>query len=86
MRAPTTSWWWKLTPPSVMARVRGLPTSWKRAAKRSSRFFEVLSTTARVWARTSLCRWIGVLLERHGGQFGQEVLGQARADDEPQRL
>ena len=85
MRAPTTSWWWKLTPPSVMARVRGLPTSWKSAASRSSRFGDVLSTTASVCASTSLCRWIGSCSSARPGQLGQELAGQPGAHHEPQR-
>ncbi len=71
MRAPTTSWWWKLTPPSVMARVRGLPTSWKSAASRSMRSLEVLSTTANVCARTSLCRWMGSCSTARAGSSGK---------------
>ena len=71
MRAPTTSWWWKLTPPSVMARVFGLPTSWNSAASRSSRFFDVLSTTASVCANTSLWRWIGSCSSASPGNSGR---------------
>ena len=52
--APTTSWWWKWTPPGPMERVRGLPTSWKRAARRKVLSGVVLPMTATVWARTSL--------------------------------
>ncbi len=72
IRAPTTSWWWKLTPPSVMARVRGLPTSWNSAARRSSRSADVLSTTARVCARTSLWRWIGSCSSASPGSSGRK--------------
>ena len=54
-----------------MARVRGLPTSWKSAARRSSRFGEVLSTTASVCARTSLCRWIGSCSSASAGSSGR---------------
>ena len=68
-----------------MARVRGLPTSWNSAARRSNRFGDVLSTTASVWASTSLCRWIGSCSRREAGQLGEEFVGQARAHDEPER-
>src|SRR5664280_3650263 len=71
MRAPTTSWWWKVTPPSTKARVLGLPTSWKSAARRSRRSGPVLSTTARVWASTSLCRWIGSCSRARPGSSGR---------------
>ena len=40
-------------------RVLGLPTSWKRAARRRMRSGLVFSTTAMVWARTSLWRCTG---------------------------
>ena len=60
MRAPTTSWWWNITVPvGPNDRVFGLPTSWNKAANRSRRSGEVFSTTAMVWARTSLWRWMG---------------------------
>ena len=42
------------------------------------------STTAMVWASTSLWRWIGILLEPHRRELGQELLGQAGVDAEPQ--
>ncbi len=36
--APTTSWWWNATfPPGSSDRVRGLPTSCRIAASRSTR-------------------------------------------------
>ena len=59
MRAPTTSWWWKLTPPLANDRVLGLPTSWNSAARRTTSSGRVLRTTAIVCASTSLCVWIG---------------------------
>ena len=59
MRAPTTSWWWKLTPPSANERVLGLPTSWNSAARRTRSSGRVLRTTAIVCASTSLWVWIG---------------------------
>ena len=59
MRAPTTSWWWKLTAPLANDRVFGLPTSWNSAASRTMSSGRVLHTTAIVCARTSLWVWIG---------------------------
>ena len=86
MRAPTTSWWWKVTPPSAMARVRGLPTSWKSAASRSRRSGEVLSTTASVWASTSLWRWIGSCSSARPGSSGRNSAARPVSHHEPQGL
>ena len=52
-------------------RVLGLPTSWNRAASRSSRSGPVLSTTAMVWASTSLWRWIGSCSRARPGSSGR---------------
>ena len=77
IRAPTTSWWWKWTPPGPIDRGRGLPMSWNRAARRRTLSGLVFATTAMVWARTSLCRWIGILLEGERGQLGEELARRA---------
>ena len=44
----------------------------------------VFSTTAMVWASTSLWRWIGSCSRARAGQLGQELLGQAGVDQEPE--
>ena len=67
MRAPTTSWWWKVTlPSSRMRRVSGLAMSWNSAASRSTTSGPsvvssamAFSITASECAHTSLWRWIG---------------------------
>ena len=72
IRAPTTSWWWKLTPPSVMARVRGLPdVVEQRGQAQQPVRVDVLSTTASVCASTSLCRWIGSCSSARPGSSGR---------------
>ena len=84
IRAPTTSWWWKVTPPSTKARVLGLPTSWNRAASRSSRSGAGLVHHGQGVGQDVLVPVDRVLLEGQGRQLGQELVGQAGAHHEPQ--
>ena len=78
MRAPTTSWWWKLTPPGPIERVLGLPTSWSSAARRTAQLRRrVLDDGDRV-RQDVLVRVDRVLLEPHRVELGQELVGEAR--------
>ena len=81
IRAPTTSWWWKVTPPpGSNRRVRGLPMSCSRAARRStgsvrsparacSRSMACSSTTSEC-SYTSLCRWCSSISNCSAGAPG----------------
>ena len=84
MRAPTTSWWWKLTPPPANDRVLGLPTSWNSAARRTiSSGLRVAHDRDRVREHV-LVRVDRVLLEPHRVELGEELVGEAGLGEEPQ--
>ena len=79
MRAPTTSWEWKVTRGPSKRRVAGLPTSWNRAANRNTRSGSVLSSTAKEWASTSLWRWSGSASMARAGISGMNSSAKPEA-------
>ena len=84
MRAPTTSWWWKLTPPGPTERVFGLPMSCRSAARRTRSSGRVLRDDRDRVREHVLVLMDRVLLELHGVELGEELVGQAGAAEEPQ--
>ena len=85
MRAPTTSWWWKLTPPPANDRVLGLPdVVEQRGQAHDAARGRVLRTTAIVCASTSLCVWIGSCSSRIWLSSGRNSSDEAGLGEEPQ--
>ena len=86
MRAPTTSWWWKLTP--LPAEGPGLGLAHVVEQRGQARRLAVAATVVGHHrdgvGQDVLVAVDRVLLEAHGGQLGQELLGQAGLDQEPQ--
>ena len=90
-RAPTTSWWWKLTRPSgPTALVAGLPTSCISAAKRSAKSGPSVLQRDRVAHHRErvlvhvLVLGVLVDLQAQPGQLGQELVGEPGVDQQPQ--
>ena len=78
MRAPTTSWWWKLTPPLANDRVFGLPTSWNSAARRTTQLGPRVAHDRDRVREHVLVRVDRVLLEPHRVELGEELVGRGR--------
>ena len=84
MRAPTTSWWWNDTPCEPIERVFGLPTSWSSAASRTMSDGPRLGHDRDRVGEHVLVAVDRVLLDPHGRQLGQDDVGEAGVDEEPQ--
>ena len=77
MRAPTTSWWWKLTPPGTeRARLR-LADVVEQRGEPHRELAAGCCARPRSCARARPCGvWIGILLEPHRVELGQELVGE----------
>ena len=95
MRAPTTSWWWNVTPLPLLVAAglrladvveqRGEPSALELLGREAlaTIALDVLDDRDRV-GQDVLVAVDRILLEPHRRQLGQELVGQSRVDDEPQ--
>ena len=77
IRAPTTSWWWNVTPCGPKPRVRGLPTSCSSAASRSFKRGRGLGDDRDRVREHVLVPVDRILFELHRVELGQELVATA---------